>query len=56
MVEILHVYLKKIHQLVSYVFSAENLNLVFFPNLSNITYRRIIRIQRPIGVLFEQNT
>jgi hypothetical protein len=30
MVEISHVYLKKIHQLISYAFLAENLNLVFF--------------------------
>jgi hypothetical protein len=33
MVEILHVYLKKIHQLVSYVFLAENKSLVFFPTV-----------------------
>jgi hypothetical protein len=33
MVEILHVYLKKIHQPISYVFSAKKLNLVFFPTV-----------------------
>jgi hypothetical protein len=33
MVEILHVYLKEIHQLISNVFLAENLNLVFFPTV-----------------------
>jgi hypothetical protein len=31
--QILQVYSKKIHQLVSYVFSAEKQNLVFFPTV-----------------------
>jgi hypothetical protein len=38
MVEILHVDLKKIHQLVSYVFLAENKNLVFFQHFKGEKY------------------
>jgi hypothetical protein len=41
MVEILHVYFIKIHQLILYVFLAENKNLIFFP-----TVQRLKKISR----------
>jgi hypothetical protein len=54
MVQILHLYFKKNHQLISYGFSAEKENLVFFPTVQRLkkSHERdpVIRLLTPNGI------